>query len=137
MGLEWPGLHEWQAALKSIEANVDKASLAALTEIAALGERTAKGNFEGQHKKGQPHVGGPKPNVVTGNLRRSIQKSSVIRQGPGWYEQNLFPTAIYSRAVELGNPRVNSRAYPYFGPAMRTLRLSAQEILTKHWSKYI
>ena len=135
--LKWVGIAEFKAALDEAAKNVDKASSAALLELAALAETKAKGNFSGSHQRGQPHVGGQLPNVVTGNLRRSITRTPVQRMGPGDYMTRVFPSAVYARAVELGNPRTGSRAFPYFGPAMKVVRANATDILTKHWSKYI
>lgn len=135
--LDWTGIPGWKEALKSTEANIDKASAAALLELAALAESKAKGNFQGSHARGKPHVGGAAPNVVTGNLRRSIQRTAVQRVGQGDYLTRVFPSTVYARAVEMGNPKTGSRAYPYFGPAMKVVRANANDILIRAWSKYI
>lgn len=133
----WTGIKEFKEALDLAEKNIDKASAAALLELAALAESKAKGGFSGSHARGQPHVGGPQPNVVTGNLRRSITRTAVQRTGPGEYMTRVYPSTVYARAVELGNPRTGSRAFPYFGPAMKVVRANANDILIRAWSKYI
>lgn len=124
-------------ALVEAEKNIDRASAGALLELAALAESKAKGGFSGSHARGQPHVGGPQPNVVTGNLRRSITRTAVQRTGPGDYLTRVYPSTVYARAVELGNPKTGSRAFPYFGPAMKVVRANANDILIRAWSKYI
>lgn len=135
--LKWEGIPEFKAALDKAERNIDRASSAALIELAALAESKAKANFQGSHSRGQPHTGGAMPNIVSGNLRRSIQRSTVERKGPGDYMTRVFPSTVYARAVELGNPARGSRAFPYFAPAMRVVRLNANDILARAWSKYI
>lgn len=135
--MKWDGIPAFKEALDHIETNLDRASSAALVELAALAESKAKGNFQGSHAKGQPHVGGAMPNVVSGNLRRSIQRTAVLRTGPGDYMTRVFPSTVYARAVELGNPRTGSRAFPYFAPAMKVVRANANDILARAWSKYI
>lgn len=135
--MKWDGIPAFDEALRNIETNLDRASSAALVELAALAESKAKGNFQGSHAKGQPHVGGAMPNVVSGNLRRSIQRTAVLRTGPGDYMTRVFPSTVYARAVELGNPRTGSRAFPYFAPAMKVVRANANDILSRAWSKYI
>jgi len=133
----WTGIPEFKEALLIAERNIDRASSAALLEIAALAESKAKGNFAGSHAKGQPHTGGSQPNVVSGNLRRSITRTAIQRTGPGDYMTRVYPSTVYARAVELGNPLTGSRAYPYFGPAMKVVRANANDILIRAWSKYI
>jgi hypothetical protein len=133
----WEGIQAFKDALNEAEKNIDKASAAALLELGALAESKAKGGFSGSHARGQPHTGGPQPNVVTGNLRRSITRTAVQRTGPGEYMTRVYPSTVYARAVELGNPRTGARAFPYFGPAMKVVRANANDILIRAWSKYI
>lgn len=128
----WYGLTAFEHALSSLVDKIDKETFAATTELASILEREAKSNFEGSHRKGQPHQGGSRPNVVTGHLRRSIQRESVQRLGAGYYMTRVYPTAIYGRAIELGRAGHNS-AYPYFGPALKTTRERAHAVLIKHW----
>lgn len=133
--LEWPNLAEWQGALRGVEDNIDTDGVAALGALAALAQSEAQANFVGSHKRGAPHIGGARPNVVTGNLRRSITRTSIERTGDG-YMTRVYPSAIYGRAVELGVPG-RSRAFPYFAPAMRVVRLRATDILAEHWSRHV
>lgn len=135
--LRWDGIPEFKEALIKAERGIDRASSAALLELAALAESKAKANFQGSHARGKPHTGGAMPNVVSGNLRRSIQRTAILRQGTGDYMTRVFPSTVYARAVEMGNPARGSRAFPYFAPAMHVVRLNANDILARAWSKYI
>jgi hypothetical protein len=134
--ITWHGLSEWRSALKMTESKIDNANRAAVVALGALAEREAKSNFQGSHRKGMPHVGGAQPNVVTGNLRRSITVTGVRSIGMGSYSLRVYPSAIYSRAIEMGRPGHN-RAYPFFGPAIKVVRLRAKVMLAEAWSKYI
>lgn len=92
--------------------------------IAALEiERQAKINAStGEHKRGQPHIPGtgPGPNVVSGDLRRSI--TTDIRKGFKGYVATVGPTVEYARQVELGGGNWKSGVkYPYLEPAVRKL----------------
>lgn len=136
VSIEWHGLTEWREKLKGTEAAIDMANRAAVVTLGALAEREAKSNFSGSHRRGAPHVGGAQPNIVTGNLRRSIMTSGVQSVGPSSYSTRVYPSAIYSRAIELGRPGHNG-AYPYFGPAIKVVRLRAESIVASAWSKLI
>lgn len=95
--------------------------------------KLAQANFEGSHAKGEPHVGGIKPNMVSGNLRRSIQAQGGVRQvGLGVYSTTVGPTAKYGRRVELGYKNMN-RPFPYFGPASHKVRAEAEAIAMDNW----
>jgi hypothetical protein len=135
------GLAEFEAALKKVAAEADEAARATVSKAAALAEAGAKGNFAGSHKKGEPRVqasvgGHPAPNVVTGNLRRSIRTDPIKRFGLGDYGTIVAPRAIYSRAVELGR-HPGSAAYPFFEPAARLVRPRFGEIAAQQWSKFL
>lgn len=98
----WEGLKAFEDALTRISAEADAAAKSIVTKGAAIIEAKAKANFSGAHKRGEPHVGGDKPNVVTGSLRRSIRHYPVVRHGVADYGTSVFPSAIYARRVELG-----------------------------------
>ena len=86
-------------------------------------DRQAKLNAStGVHKRGTPRIpgSGPGPNVITGNLRRSI-RTKVVGFGDT-YAAEVSASAIYARAVEKGLPEWNGVKYPYLEPA--AVRLS-------------
>lgn len=122
------GVRQLGAALDRIAKEYDGQGRAALVAAAATVEKAAKANFEGAHHKGEPHVGGNKPNVVTGTLRRSISFDAPHRLGPAEWATAVAPHVIYARRVELGYPggrgrgRQKTRAFPYFDPAVRDTR---------------
>lgn len=134
--IHWHGLTEWNAALRTAEDGINKANRAAIVTLGAMAEREAKANFVGSHRRGMPHVGGVRPNVVTGNLRRSITQTGAQPCGIASWKTTIYPSAIYSRAVELGRQGHNG-AYPFFGPAIRIVRNRADAIMFAAWAKYV
>jgi hypothetical protein len=99
---EWDGLDAVLASIERVATQADMAAKAIVAQSAAVVEAKAKANFSGSHKKGEPHVGGDKPNIVTGTLRRSIRADPVTRRGVGDYGTTVAPRVIYARRVELG-----------------------------------
>lgn len=114
-----------EEVLRGLEKTNDKVKEAVKYAIGMAGlavERQAKKNAStGVHKRGLGHIPGtgPGPNVVTGNLRRSI-KTQVVGFGNS-YAAEISAGAIYARAVEKGLPEWNGVKYPYLEPAARTL----------------
>jgi hypothetical protein len=135
-GAEWVGLGAFHEAFARMGAGVDVAARRNVTEATAYLIREAQSNFEGSHKKGATHRGGAKPNVVTGNLRRSIIGSGVTHTGMTTYENTVGPTAKYGRRVELGMPGMGG-AYPYFGPATAKTRQHLPALATSNWARYV
>lgn len=130
------GFQQAAGALTRLSAASDMAARASTDDASAYLIREAMANFEGAHRKGEPHVGGKKPNVVTGNLRRSILADTIEKLRPGYYARDVGPTAIYARAVELGREG-HSAAYPYFAPAVIQLRQYMPSLVTENWHKYV
>jgi len=88
----------------------------------------AKTSKKGFGSRGSGHIPGtgPGPNMVTGTLNRSIIYTSNP-VGLVGYMAVVGPTAIYGRAVELGNPRWKSGVkYPYLRPAYEELMASGE-----------
>ena len=124
----WIGMAELDAAFTKIAVKADLASRAIVAESAALVVAKAQNNFEGTRTRQKSatgkswtvtpreHVGGSKPNVITGYLRRSIRWTPIVKMGRGDYWTKVGPNAIYGRAVELGYK--GSKGYPYFVPAV-------------------
>ncbi len=142
MGVELTGVTEFSAAIDRLILRANAAAIEAVTTGAALIERNAKSNFEGNHKKGQPHVGGSKPNVVTGTLRRSIHSEPVEQLSVGRYQAKVGPSVIYGRRIELGFRGSDSLGrnyrqppYPYFGPAVEAAQPLLDGIFTRAWAR--
>jgi hypothetical protein len=127
------GVSEVVGALEKITVAVDVSSRMTAAEGSSLVVRKAKANFSGSHRPGQPHVGGDQPNVVTGNLRRSIRATPLIRLGFGDYATRVGPTAIYGRRVELGY--LNQRGYPYFVPAATAAAVEFRAMGARNYAK--
>jgi len=78
------------------------------------------------------HIGGNNtpPNRRTGNLIQSMQIDRVT--GFPGYGYKVFPTMVYARSLELGNPRWKSGVrYPYLAPSARIVRAKASKIFTQ------
>jgi hypothetical protein len=135
LGFDWSGLKEVQAAIVDVGKQVDLAAAANVKEASARLIKDAQANFSGSHKKGEPHVGGSQPNIVTGNLRRSIMADSLTHGAMGIYSTTVGPTLKYGRRVELG--LAPTGAYPYFGPAAAKLRTEMAAIAVANWAKYL
>lgn len=136
-GIEWSGFGDVTAAFVRMGAGVDQAARANMREATAFLIKEAMANFEGAHKKGAPHEGGSKPNVVTGNLRRSIMADDIKHAGMGSYETTVGPTMRYGRRVEMGLDHGKGGAYPYFGPAAAKTRTVMSAIAAVNWARYI
>jgi len=131
----WTGLADLEKAFVRAGVQADLAARENVRVAAMTLVRDAQSNFEGSHKKGQPHVGGGKPNIVTGNLRRSIMADSLNHYAMGVYTTSVGPTMKYGRRVELG--LAPTGAYPYFGPAAKQLRAEMGAIATANWARFI
>jgi hypothetical protein len=138
MWVVWHGLKELEAELARKIALIDPTARMVLAKATSLIERKAKANFSGSHAKGQPHIGGDEPNVVTGYLRRSIITTTPTRIGVASYSATVGPTAIYGRAVELGLPRwTRGYGYPYFTPAVHDALPEIERLTVEAWSRVL
>lgn len=131
----WSGLDKLYAAIDRLGTQADAAAREIVAKSAALLEAAAKANFAGAHKKGQPHVGGDKPNVVTGSLRRSIRADPVVQSGSHEFSTRVGPRTVYARRVELGYQ--GSKGYPYFAPAYRQVQPQLEALAAATWRKYM
>lgn len=131
----WKGLADLEKAVVRAGVQADLAARENVRVGAMTLVRDAQSNFEGSHKKGLPHVGGDKPNIVTGNLRRSIMADTLKHPAMGIYHTSVGPTMKYGRRVELG--LAPTGAYPYFGPAAKQLRIEMAAIATANWARFI
>jgi hypothetical protein len=127
--MEIKNLAQVLAGLDLTEKKVNDAARFAIGMAAAAVERQAKKNANtGTHKRGQGHIPGtgPGPNVVTGNLRRSIYSQTKIGFG-SLYVAEVGASMVYARAVEMGLPTWKSGVkYPYMVPAVESLKQSGQ-----------
>jgi len=125
------------ATIRALSVDMSKAEEAgfyALGQVALAVEREAKLNAVqgGTHPRGTktPAIPGNGPARITGALQRSIH--TEVRKGFGTYEASVFPSMIYSRAVELGSPRWSRGVkYPYLIPAGVKIKERANDIFTQ------
>jgi hypothetical protein len=129
MSIEFTNLSQFLAAFGKTQVEMNNAARFAIGMAAAEVERQAKKNANtGTHKRGQGHIPGtgPGPNVVTGNLRRSIYSQTKIGFGSS-YVAEVGASMVYARAVELGLPEWKSGVkYPYLAPAAESLKQSGK-----------
>lgn len=118
ISIAWEGLQKVYEALDKVSEQADEAAKAIVTKSAAVVEAEIKANFSGSHKKGEPHVGGSRPNVVSGTARRSVHADPVTQTGRGEYSTKVGPRVVYARRLELGYR--GSAGYPYVRPGYGT-----------------
>lgn len=135
MANKWSGLGDFDAAMDHVTKQADIASKTIISKSAALVVSKTMSNFEGAHAKNEPHVGGSKPNIVTGYLRRSTKMTPIVRLGLGSYETSVGPNAIYGRRVELGYK--GSQGYPFFGPAVTDAQAEFNNIAQDTWAQFL
>lgn len=138
------GLEAFNRAIAAMQRRLDAAGRGIVAEGLAVVERAAKGNFEGSHPPGFPHVGGNRPNIVTGNLRRSIRSTPAHRTGVASWAGETGPTAVYGRRIELGYPgggsgpgQQRTRAFPYVKPAADDSHKRLRAVAAKRWAKAV
>lgn len=117
----------FNSVLRAMGQRADSATRQAVVEGAALIERQAKINSSGR----------PGPNVKSGAHRRGIVTTGPVPVGTSAWESRIYPTMVYSRALELGNPRWRSgTTYPYMGPAMDWARAGViAEVFSRNWAQ--
>jgi hypothetical protein len=138
MNIKVTGVNQVIRALAMDATKAEQAGFYALGQVALAVEREAKLNAAqgGTHPRGTKTGATPGfgPARVTGALQRSIH--TEVRKGFGTYEADVFPTMVYSRAVELGlpswGPGVN---YPYLIPAGKKISKRANELFTNAFKR--
>jgi hypothetical protein len=127
--------------LAAMPADIDRAAKIVVTQSALLIEAEAKRNFIGSHSRREPHVGGNRPNVATGMLRRSILTVGPTSPAQGEWTAQVGPTAVYGRRVELGYPggagrgRQRTRPFPYLRPAVESSTWQIRSIALAQWAR--
>lgn len=134
------GVPELFAALTAKNAQIDEATRLATAKVLHLVERKAKENLARKsHRKGTPTPAGAgePPALVTGNLRRSITVKGPTSIGPGAWQGQVGPTAVYGRVQELGGGPSRLPARPYLQPAYDDMRLEIPTIFREAWTAAI
>ena len=134
------GVKEFERAIEVMIAKVDVAAREAVTKGGHLIEAKSKEQFSGAHAKGQPHVGGNAPNVVTGTARRSIHGDSITHIGFGTWQSLTGPSVVYGRRLELGFNGVDAlgrvydtQGYPYMQPGFDEAKPELPRIFAEAW----
>lgn len=134
------GAAEAKAKLDALIPKLTAAGRQIVSEVQTVAEDAAKRQFTGAHSAGQPTTSAPgsPPDVVTGTLRRSIQRSAPELVARGW-QGTVFPSVVYARIQELGGAtgRGGSTilpARPYMEPANDEIRAQARRIAVRYWT---
>lgn len=134
---ELKNLPEVLAKLKASGKMAEAGSLAGVQALAIEFESRVKRNLFQVQNDGVFHIGehGDFPNRRTGNLANSFRRD--VREGFGDYIASVYPTAVYSRVLELGGgsnwrgePWGSEVKYPYMSPTYEQLRPDADRIFT-------
>jgi hypothetical protein len=132
-------LNQVLASIKLREHAIDAASDYGVKQVAInLVSETSKLLNNNPHRLSgktwtpSGHIGGngSPPNRRSGNLIQSMQIERIT--GLPGYGYKVFPTMVYARSLELGNPRWKSGVrYPYLAPSARIVRAKASRIFTQ------
>lgn len=150
-----PDLNATVAKITTAVTKLDQAALYAVGQVGLALEAQAKnilynnkhreagttqprGKYPGGNRRWFPsgHVGGDgsPPNLRTGELSRSIY--TTVRHESGSYVATVFPTVVYARSLELGNPKWKSGVkYPYLVPAFNKLRPRMTSIFERGFAR--
>lgn len=112
------GVSRLQGALAAMAVRQEAATKTAMTRALALVERETKNNLSlGSHRRGEPTTSSPgePPDLVSGDLRRSIQHDGPNPHAPAGWEGEVGPTIVYGRIQQLGGStgRANLPPRPY------------------------
>lgn len=144
--MPWLGIAEFEAGLQRVARQADDASKLIVAKSAAVLIKEAQSDFSGtrkwvsgdrggRHLDPPAHTGGDQPNVISGDLRRSIKAEPIVRLGLATYGTSVGPKVAYGRRVELGY--LGSHGYPFFDPAVERARLVFAEIARTEWAKFV
>ena len=157
--VKFEGVADTIAAIESLKARIEIATREATVAAGNTLQRKAVANFEGSHAPGEWHVGGSRPNTVSGDLQRSITVWPVVHEGLARYSIQINPTMIYSRLIELGGTvtpktarylswigrrsdaswgriykkRVTIAPHPYLEPATRDTATVMPQLFATYW----
>ena len=169
MTMKWEVIGE-QGFIKSIDSVVEvinEVTKDAVGRAALLVEANSKTSFGPAHKKGSRKIVQDRPQVVSGNLMRSIGVRSLEQTGEYDFEARVGPTMKYGRRIELGfngyvtgsmvsahsrntqngvvyvgeyrrkGYRVNQNAYPYMQPGVQKSLPDIERIFISSWTRAI
>jgi hypothetical protein len=109
------------AKTAALTTKIEQAAVYALGQVGLSLERRVKQNLfkatHGRNERRSVSGDGGFPERVTGNLGRSV--FTELRNETGSYVASVFPTMVYARALELGNPKrwKSGVRYPYLKPS--------------------
>jgi phage gpG-like protein len=122
-----------------------RATRAAAEGMGAAGQRAIiKELSVSSHPPGTKTTSAPgsPPALVTGQLRRSVRRTSSVSTGEGTWETHIAPTTVYARIQELGgragrDHRSTLPPRPYVTPAITKAESSIQDAATKVFQRVI
>jgi len=140
MHVLWAGVKEFQAALTRMQARQLAASRTGLRRALSLIELEAKSLLSiGSHRPDEPTMSAPgePPELVSGDLRRSVKQSPIKQIGPTRFEGEVGPTIEYGRIQELGGVAGHGAVLPsrpYMQPAFEEMLPEIAAVFREEWA---
>jgi hypothetical protein len=132
------GVTECIAGMAKMAQRQNAATYQGLSKSAHLLEREIKADLStGSHAPGEPTSSPPgePPDLVSGDLRRSIQVDGPNSVSGTQWEASVGPTVVYSRIQELGGDTGHATlpARPYVGPALERMKPVMAGVMKDAW----
>jgi phage gpG-like protein len=136
------GVRELRTAMTAMVARQDAATRTGLGKAAHLLEREIKAQLStGSHQAHEPTTSAPgsAPDLVSGDLRRSVQVDDMLSLGQGRYSTQVGPTIVYGRIQEFGGQTGRNHATtlpprPYVAPALEKMTPVMFEVMKSAWA---
>lgn len=136
------GARQAAGALSAMVARQNAATRIGLGKSAHLLEREIKAQLSlGSHERGEPTTSAPgePPDLVSGDLRRSVQVEGPGPRGSGSWEVSVGPTVVYGRIQELGGRTGRHGATvlparPYVAPALDEMKPIMRTVMREAWA---
>ena len=169
MTMKWEVLGERKfiESIDTVIGLINEVTKDAVGRSALLVEANSKTSFGPAHKKGSRKLVQDRPQVVSGNLMRSIGVRSLSQTGEYSFEARVGPNMNYARRIELGfkghvsgsivkaharhtqngtvyvrsylrkGYNVNQSAYPYMQPGVKKSLPEMERIFISAWTRAI
>lgn len=133
------GVAECLAGIAEMVTRQNAATGTGLGKCLHLLEREIKADLSvGSHERGEPTTSAPgeAPDLVSGDLRRSIQVDGPDEEGGGRWSGQVGPTVVYGRIQELGGQAGHATlpARPYVGPALEKMQPVMELTMREAWA---
>lgn len=136
------GVPNLQRAMAAMVVRQNAATRTATSKAAHHMEREIKAELSlGSHRRGEPTTSEPgtPPDMVSGDLRRSVQVDGPWPHAPSGWEAEVGPTIEYGRIQELGGETGRHGATylpprPYVEPTLEKNQAEIAAIYREAWA---